>query len=670
MKKILFLILILIVILIGIECFAVPVSEMTEATSVSGTDYIMAVVGGRSRKVKIENLPSTSGSATLSGTAFALTDGTNVLTVTGTDSVAIGTGTFTLGGTSGTGGGITSITGTSTAPGLTLTGSGGAVTLSESGTPYGLSASGTYTNPTITGTATTTTGNLKVICGVTGTSQTVFILSGTYEGKPYYDSSQNDRIVWGSSPPRWYFQRINPELLYYTSSDGVATPDLCAEWIVSDATLPLPLITRQTLDLVDVTVSNNLTTRSISSGPDDLIIKGTGGTIYFPSTSGTVALTTGTFSPSQITGTAATLSGTETLEHKTLNNPTLNSPVMSGTISGTVTRTGTFIGGTYQGAILSNTTTLTGGQVITTASNSSITLSTTGTGRIRISGGVASTTYATGELVVTGGIGCSEQVTVYGNVSVGGSLVVSPGGGMTTTSRGVWRAIGDGVYVIINNATTSLCRLNGGVDSLTIQNGAGTSNGALTAGNLTASGSLTLSGTTTNTLTSSGTQLTITSGTAGGGILTLTATNVRENMIYGGRYLHDATTAVTTGTTYALISGSQWQLGASNGMTTGTSAITVNVAGHYLVNYSLTATCNTSQTVTCVIFSGTTGSTTEAVNTKNALDTSNQNNSVSIHGTGFINCAANDIIQMEIKTTSAATVTCQQANITVLRVGN
>ncbi len=242
-----------------------------------------------------------------------------------------------------------------------------------------------------------------------------------------------------------------------------------------------------------ITIGGNLTTTPVN----DITLTTTGGTnVTLP-----------------VTGTLATLNGTETFTNKTLTSPTLTTPVINGTISGTtvfpVVNGGTsqssytdgqiLIGNTATGGLTKTTITQASSkQVIVTNGNGSITLSTpqnidagaaptfsgltvTGLGNnlgvyTNGSGGLTTAPPSTGVLgywnrsgSVLSPSNSGDAISTTGNISTTGSGTITSAG-LLTGQKGL-TVTGD-VVNLNNDGTTNGVNIGGtGVQTINVGTG-------------------------------------------------------------------------------------------------------------------------------------------------------------------------------------------------------
>ena len=76
-------------------------------------------------------------------------------------------------------------------------------------------------------------------------------VNGTYavvdEGgeKPVYANNANSDIVIVWDMGAWIIVNVSTFVIYYYSSDDVATPDLCTTWEVGGGEPPVPTVTKE-----------------------------------------------------------------------------------------------------------------------------------------------------------------------------------------------------------------------------------------------------------------------------------------------------------------------------------------------------------------------------------------------------------------------------------------
>jgi hypothetical protein len=158
---------------------------------------------------------------------------------------------------------------------------------------------------------------------------------------------------------------------------------------------------------------------------------------------------------------------------------------------------------------------------------------------------------------------------------------------------------------------------------------------------------------------------------------TTTGVSAKITGVYGGMYMHDNVATQAATIAYGLTAGwntAQGFNGPSNDMTPDkvNSRIAAPVAGTYLVNYSASFYSPTDTAeVTTVIFYGAAGSEVEAAATECASTIpAGDTDHASTSGTGFIALTAGQIVQLRLKASASITVTLNNANITLVRVGS
>ena len=83
---------------------------------------------------------------------------------------------------------------------------------------------------------------------VSGTGSTE--VNGTYAvvdeagEKPAYANNANSDIVIGWDGSAWLIMNSSTQVIYYYSSNNVATPDLCTTWEVAYGEPPVPTVTK------------------------------------------------------------------------------------------------------------------------------------------------------------------------------------------------------------------------------------------------------------------------------------------------------------------------------------------------------------------------------------------------------------------------------------------
>ena len=82
--------------------------------------------------------------------------------------------------------------------------------------------------------------------GTTAVNGTYAVI-GEEGGKPVYANNANSDIAigWDGGEKKWLIMNLSTYVIYYYSSDDVATPDLCTTWEVIDGEPPVPTVTKE-----------------------------------------------------------------------------------------------------------------------------------------------------------------------------------------------------------------------------------------------------------------------------------------------------------------------------------------------------------------------------------------------------------------------------------------
>jgi hypothetical protein len=171
-----------------------------------------------------------------------------------------------------------------------------------------------------------------------------------------------------------------------------------------------------------------------------------GGDIYSGTTGQITLPSTGVITIPNVTGTLATLGGTETLTNKTITSPTLSNPSFSGATSnmGTVTEID-INGGTIDSTSIGATTASTGAFTTVSASGATSITDTTD-----------STSTSAGALIVSGGVGIAKNLNAGGNVIIGSGGTSSASGVLTLNGP---ELTGSGPFLDIKSNSTSVVKI-------------------------------------------------------------------------------------------------------------------------------------------------------------------------------------------------------------------
>ena len=90
----------------------------------------------------------------------------------------------------------------------------------------------------------------NIIVSGAGSSEVngTYVDTGQLSGKkPIYANNANSDIVigWDSGEKKWLIKNLSTQVIYYYSSNNVATPDLCTTWEVADGEPPVPTVTKE-----------------------------------------------------------------------------------------------------------------------------------------------------------------------------------------------------------------------------------------------------------------------------------------------------------------------------------------------------------------------------------------------------------------------------------------
>jgi len=87
----------------------------------------------------------------------------------------------------------------------------------------------------------------NIIVSGAGTSAVngTYAVVGEAGGKPLYANNANSDIVIKWYIDEWLIMNSSTQVIYYYSSNDVATPDLCTKWNVDEGKRPVPKVTKE-----------------------------------------------------------------------------------------------------------------------------------------------------------------------------------------------------------------------------------------------------------------------------------------------------------------------------------------------------------------------------------------------------------------------------------------
>ena len=88
----------------------------------------------------------------------------------------------------------------------------------------------------------------NIIVSGAGSSEVngTYVDTGELSGnRPVYANNANSDIGIGWDGSAWLIMNLSTYVIYYYSSDDVATPDLCTTWEVSKGKPPVPTVTKE-----------------------------------------------------------------------------------------------------------------------------------------------------------------------------------------------------------------------------------------------------------------------------------------------------------------------------------------------------------------------------------------------------------------------------------------